>query len=188
MSAGHPAIPASVFLGHAFLVATAVMYGVYWVLQYYGKFTIVQLFLLIASISIGFVGLFLFYTSSAALLMPARTQNAPILLGGTALFVLSVILMQVIFKRPFTSEIFFAFLWAVSEMNILYSIHSTGRVGKAPFAVMAACVLLCTAVNLVCYRIHFELTEYGRFVNGLVPYCVSAFFMTAILIILLLNG
>ena len=119
--------------------------------------------------------------------MPARTQNGPIIITGIALFVISLVIMHTVFKRPFTSEIFFAFLWAISEMNIIYSIYTSGCVGKGPFYIMAACVLACTAVNLVCYRIHLQLEDFRRFINGLIPYVVFIFLMTAVLIILFLN-
>lgn len=190
MTTTNPAIPTTVFLGHIFLIATCIMYSIYWVVGYYDtahKFTPLLLFLFIGSISIGLVGTFLFYTSSVTLLMPARTQNGPIIISGIALFAVSLIIMHYVFHRPFTSEIFFAFLWAISEMNIVYSVYSSGGIGRGPFYFITACLLACTAVNLVCYRIHFQLTDFNKFINGLIPYLVAVLSMTAILIVLFLN-
>jgi hypothetical protein len=190
MSTNHPVIPTPVFLGHILLIATGVLYSIYWIIKYYDtsdKYSLLLWFLFSVSIVIGFVGIFFFYTSSVELLIPDRTQNGPIIITGIALFVISLIVMHTIFKRPFTSEIFFAFLWAVSEMNIIYSVYTSGGIGKWPFYIIAACVLACTAVNLVCYRIHLQLADFKQFINGLIPYIVTTFFMTAILIILFLS-
>lgn len=187
MGTNTPVIPAPVLLGHVFLIATAILYSIYWVIRYYdksNKSAPLQWFLFIGSISIGFVGIFLFYTSSVTLLMPARTQNGPIIITGITLFVLSLIIMHKIFQRPFTSEIFFAFFWAISEMNIIYSVYTSGCVGKGAFYVISACVLACTAVNLACYRIHLQLADFKQFINGLIPYIVFIFIMTAISMIL----
>jgi hypothetical protein len=180
-------MPLPVLLGHLFLIATGILYSIYWTIQYYDasdKFVPLQLTLFTGSIVIGFAGIFLFYTSSAALLLPARTQNGPVIITGVVLFVLSLIVMHKIFHRPFTSEIFFAFLWAVSEMNIIYSVYASGHIGKRPFYALAASVLACTAVNLACYRIHWQLAGFKRFVNGLIPYFVFLFFMATLLLIL----
>ena len=180
-----------VFLGHLLLVATGILYSIYWIIEYYDtarKLSPLLWSLFSVSIVIGFIGLFLFYTASVDLLMPTRTQNGPIIITGIALFAASLVVMHVFFRRPFTSEIFFAFLWAVSEMNIIYSLHTAGCIGKGPFYVIAAGVLACTAVSLVTYRVHLELEDFKRFINGLVPYIVTTFFNIAVLIFLFFNS
>jgi hypothetical protein len=190
VSTNHPVVPIPVLLGHILLIATGILYSIYWIIEYYDtskKYSPLFWSLFAVSIVIGFIGLFLFYTSSVDLLMPERTQNGPIIITGIALFVISLIVMQTVFKRPFTSEIFFVFLWAVSEMNIIYSLYTAGCIGKGPFYIIAACVLICTAVNLVCYRIHLELEDFKRFINGLVPYFATTIFNIAILIFLFVS-
>jgi hypothetical protein len=72
-------------------------------------------------------------------------------------------------------------------MNVIYSAYKSGGITKAPFFIMAAGVLGCTAINLVCYRVHLQLSGFERFINGLIPYLAATSFMAAILIILSLN-
>ena len=188
MSTNKPgSFPVPIFIGHIFFIITGILYSIYWVIQYYdiaGNFTPLLPFLFLGSILIGFIGISLFYVSSGTLL---NSQNWPIIITGIAIFILSLVIMDRVFHRPFTSEIFFAFLWAISEMNIMYSVYKSGCIPKAAFNIIAAGVLACTAVNLVCYRIHFLLPDFERFINGLIPYCVVTFLMVAILIILFLN-
>jgi hypothetical protein len=190
MSTDKPSIPLPVFLGHIFLIVTCVMYSIYWVIDYYAtsnRFAPLVIFLFSGSILIGFIGIILFYVSSGTLPESNRVRHWPVVTAGIGLFVLSLMIMDKVFQRPFTSEIFFAFLWAIWEMDTLYSVYQSGRVPKAPFYAMAAGVLACTAINLACYRIHFQLSDFNRFINGLIPYLVAALFMTAVLIILFLN-
>jgi hypothetical protein len=174
--------PVPVILGHIFLIATLFMYSTYWVMDYYaaGRFMTLEALLFSGSILIGLAGLMLFFVFTGA-------RNWPILLTGVVLFILSLIIMDKVFQRQFTSEIFFAFLWAISEMNIVYAVYKSGGIAKTPFFIIASGVLACTAINLACYRVHLQLEGFDRFFNGIIPYLAATIFMTAVLIVLFLN-
>jgi len=187
MSTDKPAVPVPVLLGHIFLITTGVMYSAYWIIRYYDTaHSLASLlpFLVLGSILIGFSGIFLFFISAGILLESTRVKSWPINVTGVALFIISLVVMGPVFQRPFTSEIFFAFLWALSEMNLIHVVYKSGRIAKAPFYAITTLVFISTAVNLVCYRIHLELAGFDQFINGLIPYCVNALFMIIIVIIM----
>ena len=191
MNADKPSIPGQLLLGHALMIITGIMYSIYWTMGYYSNssntLAPIILFLFAASILIGFFGIFLFYVSSSILLKPNRSQNWPVIIGGIVLYALSLVIMDKVYERAFTTEIFFAFLWAISEMNAIYSVYKAGCIGKGLFYLITGGVLVNTAVNLVCYRIHLELDGFDRFINGLIPYLVNILVMAGILMILRVN-
>jgi hypothetical protein len=180
-------IKESVIIGHILLIISCILYSVSWIVNYgllNSNTGILSGILILTALFLGFTGavLIILGISKSAESSKKKIKYWHIILFNFTLYLIVYFLTSNLFNRFFTSEILLMFIWLTLESCSVYYIYLkkylSGFLLAVSIVLMSVSILLCS----ICYTIHYNLPEFQRFINGLLPYCAVIITMSLIVL------
>ena len=183
-----------VLLGHFFMILSGVSYSFSWILNYGGfdsNYSPLAGLLISASLLTGIIGIILLSNCIFTLYNSVATgtfiKPGLILLSGMIFFFIALIVTTVAFKRFLTSELILISIWTTLETIVILVLYKSRWLSKLQSVLSFILVIISALIGLFCYTIHYGLSGYIQFVNGLIPYFVISIFNIIIILLLLLK-
>ncbi len=173
-----------ILFGHLLLIASGIFYSFFWILNETNtSFALPFLSLLFfGSLFAGLIGIIqLIYGSLRT--VPNSLSNfgvIHIIIIGILFFIMTTFVSAAVFKRVFTSELFFITLWGVAEMSAIYTLNATKVFSKIHSVTSISLASIAIIIAIFCYEMHYIFEGKMRFYNGLVPYGVVVLVMAVI--------
>jgi len=184
---------AELLSGHAIIVITAVIYSIAWTLNYgNGKISEPVLISVLINISLlaGICGAFISILSAGDIyrsLSLSRLRIRYFIAGGLALFILTDLTTFYGFGRMLTSELILIFIWGTIEACTLTGMIHQRLFSKPQVFFTLLFFILSFLTSLFCYTIHYTLSGFASYINGLIPYWAISFYMAVFCIFVLSN-
>lgn len=188
-----PAIFWGILSGHFLLILSGIAYSMAWILNYSGgaySESAAAGILIFGSLLLGIIGIIILINCITILSENIKNKKLKIrhiFLAGVIFFILALIVTTIGFKRIFTTELILITLWTFLEISVIYAIHYSQCLSKPQtiFAVFLIAVSVLTGI--FCYTIHYTLSGFIQFLNGLIPYMTVSIVNIIIIAMLFFN-
>jgi hypothetical protein len=175
----------NLFVGNALLLATAVLYLLWWVLAFWPKYQVKGIYtssIIIVAIVVGFLAIFeIALGASTFSRYPRCAPVWAILLAAAVFYVAAWFITFRFFKREVTAELLVMTAWAALEFLLINVLYGTGRFSLTVSLLAIGAVSLAMVVGLVCYVLYYRLSPYPSFWDGLIPLAVDSIVLIAVL-------